>query len=169
MLATRLNIEELPDLVRLAAEIGVEEVYLQRLVLTGHGLAIPEQSLHGGVDDEMRAIVARAEAVATETGVALSASGRKPILDSLSACGTDNPRLGCWRPWRSAVVTAGRRVVPCCISSFTTPYEVLEMGHLGEQTWEEVWNGERYQAVRRGILEGSPYASCHGCAEDWSL
>jgi MoaA/NifB/PqqE/SkfB family radical SAM enzyme len=169
MMATRRNIAELPDLVRLAADIGVEEVYLQRLVLTGHGVATQEHSLHGKVDDAVRAIVARAEALAEETGVALRASGRVPILESLSRSRSDNPRLGCWRPWRSAVVTAGRRVVPCCISAFTTPYEVLEMGRLGEQSWEEVWNGERYQAVRRGILEGPPYPSCQGCSEQWSL
>jgi len=169
MMATRRTIAELPDLVRLAADIGIEEVYLQRLVLTGHGVATEEHSLHGKVDDAVRAIVAKAEAVAAETGVALRASGRVPILESLTASRADNPRLGCWRPWRSAVVTAGRRVVPCCISSFTTPYEVLEMGRLGEQTWEEVWNGERYQVVRRGILDGTPAPSCRECAERWSL
>jgi len=169
MLATRRNIAELPGLVRLAAEIGVEEVYVQRLVLTGHGLAIPEQSLHGKVDDALRALLSRADAAASETGVALRASGGASVLESLTASPSDNPRLGCWRPWRSAVVTAGRRVVPCCISSFTTPYEVLEMGRLGEQTWEEVWNGERYQAVRRGILGGSPAPSCRECGARWSL
>ena len=45
--AMRENLSELPDLVDLAAELGVAEVYTQRLVLFGEGLATSEQSAHG--------------------------------------------------------------------------------------------------------------------------
>ena len=50
----RENLHQLPDFVRLGAQIGVREVYLQRLVYFGNGSRIaddatmvPEQSLYG--------------------------------------------------------------------------------------------------------------------------
>ncbi len=169
MIATRRNVAELPDLVRLAARIGVDEVYMQRLVLTGHGVARADESLHGKVDAEIEAIIAEAEQAAAQAGIALRASGRRPLLQSLTPPTDDNPWLGCWRPWRSAVVAADGRVLPCCISSFTEPYETLSRGDLADQDWAEIWNGEPYRALRRALLDGEPLACCGGCGVDWSL
>ena len=169
MVATRLNIGELPDLVRLAAELGVDEVYTQRLVLTGHGVATRAHSLHGRDGALLQEIVARAEAVAAETGVTLRASGRQPILRSFAASEDPQPQRGCWRPWRSAVVTASQRVLPCCIASFVAPYPELELGNLRTQSWSEIWNGDPYQRLRRGLLGGTPNPECRDCGKEWSL
>ncbi len=169
MILTTETIAELPDLVRLAADIGVEEVYGQRLVLTGNGVASEQFSLHDRVDDRVRALVARAEALADQLGVTLRGSGRKPILESLTPAEDANPWLACWRPWRSAVVTASKRVLPCCISSFVSGYDDLELGDLAEEDWRTVYNGPRYRALRRGLLSGQPLPSCQGCTRDWSL
>ena len=169
MVATRDTFGELSDLVRLAAWAGADEVYTQRLVVTGHGAATSEQSLFGRVDARTRAVVAEAERVAAETGVALRASGRRPILESLTPPHTDNPWLACWRPWRGAVVTAGLKVLPCCIASFTMDYEKLSRGDLAAEHWPQVWNGEPYRTLRRGLLEGDPLPCCAGCGVRWSL
>ena len=169
MVASRTNVAELPDLVRLAAEVGVDEVYLQRLVLTGHGVARKDESLHGRVDSEVAAVIEEAHRVAAATGVALRASGRRPLLESLTSPDDGNPQLGCWRPWRSAVVAADGRVLPCCIASFTEPYETLSRGDLNQASWAEIWNGEPYRELRRALLDGEPLACCGGCGVDWSL
>ena len=169
MVGNRDNIGELPALVMLAADLGADEVYLQRLVLFGQGTATAERSLHGRVDARVRALIAEAESVATRTGVALRASGRVPLLESLEPTGGDRPQLGCWRPWRTATVTASGRVLPCCISSFLEPYDALERGDLDQQSWAEIWNGPRYRALRRGILSGEPLSCCARCGLDWSL
>jgi len=169
MVATRLNIAELPDLVQLAADLGVDEVYAQRLVLTGHGVATREHSLHGRGGAMLQDIVARAERVAAQTGVALRASGRQPILESFAMPDDPAPQRGCWRPWRSAVVTASLRVLPCCISSFVAPYEELELGNLRTQSWNEIWNSAAYQRLRSGLLGDTPNAECRGCGKEWSL
>ena len=169
MLACRSTIRELPELVRLAAGAGVDEVYLQRLVVTGRGCATEQESLFGRVDAEVVSAVVRAEAVAAELGVALRASGRQRLLSSLTPAGEANPQLACWRPWRLAVVTARLRVLPCCISSFVAPYDELAMGDLREQSWEQIWNGERYRALRAGILAGEPPSFCSRCGVRWSL
>ncbi|HJN77511.1 MAG TPA: DUF2064 domain-containing protein [Myxococcota bacterium] len=168
MVANRWNIDELPELVELAALMGVSEVYLQRLVLNGHGVAVEENSLHGRAG-EIEPVFTRARALAEELGIALRASGRRPLEESLTPEAGDRPQLGCYRPWRSAVVTASRKVLPCCISSFTAPYSELERGDLERQGWSEIWNAEPYQALRAGILSGEPLEFCAGCGVDWSL
>ena len=113
--------------------------------------------------------MARAEAVAARTGVALRASGRQPILESFAVPDDPQPQRGCWRPWRSAVVTASLRVLPCCIASFVAPYEELELGDLRAQSWAEIWNGAAYQRLRGGLLSGAPKPECRSCGKEWSL
>ncbi len=169
MLASRSTIRELPELVRRAGDIGIDEVYLQRLVITGKGVATADESLFGQVDAKVVRAVLEAEAIAAEVGVALRASGRQRLLNSLTPADESNPQLGCWRPWRTAVVTASMRVLPCCISSFVAPYDELELGDLRRQSWEEIWNGEPYRALRRGILSGQVQDFCAGCGVRWSL
>ncbi len=170
MVATRLNIHELPQLVQLAADWGIDEVYAQRLVLTGHGTARREYSVHGRDSALLHDAVAKAEAVAAQTGVALRASGRVPVLQSFAASSDPHPQRACYRPWRSAVVTATMRVLPCCIGSFTANYDDLELGNLATQTWHEIYNGERYRALRRGILQRGPLRpECRDCGHLWSL
>src|SRR5712692_6563981 len=47
----RENIRELPDLVDVAAPLGVDEVYLTRMVFFGEGLATEDQSIYNASDD----------------------------------------------------------------------------------------------------------------------
>ena len=169
MIATRANIGELPDLVILAADLCVEEVYVQRLVLTGHGIARREHSLFGRIDASARQAIAEAEVRAARTGVALRASGRRSVIESLTPSDDINPWLACWRPWRTAVVTASKKILPCCISSFTQSYAALELGDLTAESWGDLWNGTRYRAIRRGLLQGEPRPACARCTRDWSL
>src|SRR3954451_2755028 len=72
------TIIELPAFVKLAAEIGVKEVYLQRLVFFENdaiGLARPDQALYEQMTREESAYLEEATALALELGVTFSASG----------------------------------------------------------------------------------------------
>src|ERR1700727_3562028 len=71
------TIGQLPDFVRLAAEIGVKEVHLQRLVFddAGFGLARSESALFEHTRAEEDEAVGAAQAVAASMGVRLNASG----------------------------------------------------------------------------------------------
>src|SRR6201993_1004173 len=74
----RETIEELPDFVRVAAETGVKEVYLQRLVFFKEHpirLARPDQALYEQLSAEEAVYIERATATAEELGVTFSASG----------------------------------------------------------------------------------------------
>ncbi len=72
------TLHELPAFVRVAAEAGLREVYLQRLVFFEQesiGLARPDQALYESMDRTEAAILAEAEAEAARLGMTFSASG----------------------------------------------------------------------------------------------
>ena len=73
------TIDELPDFVRVAAEIGVKEVYLQRLVFFERdaiGMARPDQALFERMNrDEAQAPRRGRSARARRLGMTFSASG----------------------------------------------------------------------------------------------
>src|ERR1700735_1026144 len=74
----RENIEEWPDFVRVAAETGVKEVHLQRLVFftdNAIGKARPDQALYEQLSGAEAVHIERAAAVAKSLGVTFSASG----------------------------------------------------------------------------------------------
>ena len=47
MTGLKSNIRELPALVRIAADAGISEVYIQRLVFSGRNLAREDEALYG--------------------------------------------------------------------------------------------------------------------------
>jgi MoaA/NifB/PqqE/SkfB family radical SAM enzyme len=171
MTGMRTTVRDLPNLVRVAAANGVNEVYFQRLVHSERGLATREQALFGQAEAEERRCVAEAVSLAEALGVALRGSGElgpAEAVDRLQA--GDRPWQGCKRPWRLMYVTANGNVLPCCIAPFTgVPYKQIVLGDLARQTVTEVWQGEAYRRWRAGMLDGEPPAACAGCGVEWSL
>jgi radical SAM protein with 4Fe4S-binding SPASM domain len=162
------NVRELPALVRLAARAGIAEVYLQRLVTSGRGMATLDESLFRRQD--AHAVVAEAEEVARSLGVALRGSGDTTGLGSLAGPSAEAPWRACQRPWRLVYVTANGNVLPCCIAPFTAaPYGSYVLGNAFESSLAEIWNGERYRNWRAAMLDGEPNEACRRCGADWSL
>src|SRR5205814_344593 len=101
MTALRENMHELPDLVDLAARLGVDEVYVQRLVFWGEGLARSDHSVYGAGDvDE---IVAEAERRAAVHGLSFRGADASPPRAGLLSRSSDRePWRACSRPLRLA-------------------------------------------------------------------
>jgi len=171
------NIAEMPDLVRLAADIGVPEVYLQRMTYfedesARRGIAQAEQAIFNNSDGQEEAIIAECERLSEELGVMFRASGATTPRSSLAAAGSpdDRPWTACMRPWTTAYITANGNALPCCISPFATnDYQSLQLGNIFEQPFSQVWNNERYRTWRRKLLSDSPHKACAGCGVNWSL
>lgn len=170
----RETVEELPAFVRVAAEIGVKEVYLQRLVFFDDraiGLARPDQALFERLTREEAAYLDEAEEIARSLGIAFSASGAasEPGL-SLKKEGGDSPWSLCRRPWTLMYFTANGRALPCCIAPFSQRgYEHYTLGDATQQTLREIWNGPAYQAFRAALLSDAPPSACANCGLRWSL
>ncbi|MDZ4767573.1 MAG: radical SAM protein [Chloroflexota bacterium] len=177
MTGMKENVEELPDLLRLAAKMGVPEVYLQRMVYmheaeTAPGMLDTGHGLFDDFDMRVEALIVECEALAASLGVIFKASGATNPRASLEASKQRDhqPWKACMRPWTTAYITANGNALPCCIAPFaTTDYDSLKLGNLFERPFEDVWNGERYQAWREQLLSDQPHEACAGCGVHWSL
>ncbi len=166
------TVQQLPDFVRLASDIGVREVHLQRLVFdeAGYGMARPETSLFERTQAEERAAIAAAEALGRELGVTLNASGATEPGLSLKRQEQEKPWSTCRRPWSLMYFTAHGRALPCCIAPFSARgYDSYTLGDATQQTLREIWNGPAYQAFRASLLSDAPPKPCQNCGLRWSL
>jgi radical SAM protein with 4Fe4S-binding SPASM domain len=165
------NVSELPALVRLAHEIGVREVYLQRLVYSERGLAVTGEALFGQATEPELIAVREAERLARELGVDLKGSGEVSPAAMVAGNSLEHEAYrACRRPWSLMYVTANGNVLPCCIAPFTgAHYDGILLGNIFQETAEEIWNGQRYQEWRLRMLSGDPPEACKGCGAGWSL
>src|SRR2546422_3733451 len=81
--ASRANLDELSAFVQLAADLGVDEVYVQRLVFNGLGLATAENALHGRLHRQEHGLLDQAAGLAHALGPAPPASGVTPAVGRL--------------------------------------------------------------------------------------
>jgi len=166
------TIAELPAFVRLAGDIGVREVYLQRLVYfpEGQGLARVESALFEHLDGAESRLIREAEQLARSLGIAFNASGATEPGTSLTRQQDSQPWSLCRRPWTLMYVTANGRALPCCIAPFSMRgYDSFTLGDATQQGLREIWNGPRYREFRRALLSDAPPPACARCGLRWSL
>jgi radical SAM protein with 4Fe4S-binding SPASM domain len=168
------TLADLPAFVKLAAEIGVKEVYLQRLVFFEHdpiGHARPDQALYERMTREDAVRLDDATALAHSYGITFSASGAatEPGL-SLARADDGSPWSLCRRPWTVMYITANGRALPCCIAPFSQRgYENYTLGNATQQSLREIWNGPAYRSFRDALLSAAPPTACANCGLRWSL
>lgn len=174
MVGTQENVRDLPEMILLASRLGIDEVYLQRLVYPldgpGHGLAGREAAIADS-SEEINGIIARGMSLSRHLGVRFVASGLSAPGESLQLKSRDEaPWRQCRRPWEVAYITAWGNVLPCCISPFSLlDYDSLVLGNVFEQGLERIWKGERFREFREKHQSTDPPGCCAGCGMQWSL
>jgi MoaA/NifB/PqqE/SkfB family radical SAM enzyme len=168
------TVAELPAFVELAAQTGVREVYLQRLVFFDDdaiGLARPDQALYEQMTREEGAHLEAATELARAHGIAFAASGgASEPGTSLKRHDQGSPWTLCRRPWTVMYFTANGRALPCCIAPFSQRgYENYTLGDATQESLREIWNGAAYRSFRDALLSDKPPASCANCGLRWSL
>ena len=167
------TIAQLPDFVRIAHEVGVAEVYLQRLVFcaeTPFGLAQPDQALFARLTGEEAQHLAAAEAEAARLGISFNASGATEPGESLERKDETSPWSLCRRPWTVMYITANGRALPCCIAPFSQQgYGNYTLGDATQQSLREIWNSPAYREFRSALQSEAPPKCCAGCGLRWSL
>jgi radical SAM protein with 4Fe4S-binding SPASM domain len=173
-LGTRENISELPDFIKLAAAIGIEEAYLQRLVYfqddKGYGLAKNSMTLQDS-KDEFSALIEQSQDVAARLGIQFTASGlSQPSASVQGQAAAGLPWTRCIRPSTLMYITANGNVLPCCISPFSTvAYASIILGNVFKDSLVEIWSGSRYRHFRKQHQTETPPKCCQGCGVYWSL
>jgi len=68
----------------------------------------------------------------------------------------------CWKMWHSCVITWDGKVLPCCFDKDAQ----YSMGNLQEQSFEEIWYGDKYQQFRRTLFTNRKEIEiCKNCTE----
>jgi radical SAM protein with 4Fe4S-binding SPASM domain len=167
--AMRRNVAELPELVRLLAQVGVDQLWVQNL---SHSFSdadpsgqyreirdyAADQALWTGDDQALAASAfAAARSAAARDGLQL----RLPRLNPVPApVVRDGP--GCTWPWDGAYVTSQGVVQPCCM---VMGDDRVALGRLDEQSFPEIWHGPAYVQFRRRLIgDAEPPEVCRGCA-----
>jgi len=166
------TVKQLSAFVKLAHQIGVPEVYLQRLVYfpDDQGLARQQSSLFEHLTAEEDRLIREAEELAASLGVGFNASGATEPGTSLKKKDATQPWSLCRRAWTLMYFTAHGRALPCCIAPFSLRgYDHFTLGNATQQTLAEIWNGARYQEFRRALQTDQPPPSCANCGLRWSL
>jgi radical SAM protein with 4Fe4S-binding SPASM domain len=162
----RRNLEELVDIVALAAAHGVSEVFVQHLchdftedTLPGHYAPmrafIDTETLEHEDVSRVDAAFAAARAAAERAGVRL----RLPRIGGGAV--PNRNQLPCNWPWNGIYLSYKGDAMPCCMVS--TPDRV-QFGNMAEAGVETIWRNDSYQAFRAALKSDNPPAICHGCA-----
>ena len=169
----RETVGQLEAFVRLAHEMDVPEVYLQRLVFfedNANGLARSESALFEQTSAAEEDLIRRAEELARSLGVAFNASGATEPGTSIKQRREDQPWSLCRRPWTLMYFTATGRALPCCIAPFSMHgYDSFTLGNAAQASLRDIWNGELYTDFRENLRGPHPPRACANCGLRWSL
>jgi MoaA/NifB/PqqE/SkfB family radical SAM enzyme len=171
--AMRENLPELPQLVDIALETGVREIYVQRFIYFGEGLAQEDQAIFRHAREEEVAIIAETERRCREHGLAFRATGATTPDNYIGKTAEEierHPWSACHRPRTLAYITSQGNVFSCCFAPFHPgPAQTRVLGNVFEQPFAEIWNGPRYRAFRAAFDSDAPWDQCAGCGTKWSL
>jgi radical SAM protein with 4Fe4S-binding SPASM domain len=165
----RSTVQELPLLVRLAAEHGVTEILCQHL-LQYEGFDLDGEAAHWDDRPATHQAITDAVRLAAEHGVEFvhlpAVHRREPSRFRLWFRDLDPPprdRPLCEQPWSVMRVAPNGAIHPCD-GWFTEGI----MGNWATQSWEEIWNGPAYRRLRRAHWRGAaPLECCRNCS-DWA-
>ena len=171
------NWRQMPELVDFVADLGGRTLALQELLPNSTGYE--ELKIEGRVSEEefgamVAAVRERAQARGVdltlqlhpphggEQGVPLEYRPTKAPLTTvrevhMESLAKMSPGF-CSMAMNYVKITPDGKVYPCCRGP-----EELEMGNVLEESFEDIWNGERYQEFRRQMFQGEYPEVCASC------
>ena len=136
-MAVRPNEHEIPGVYELAEKLGVDEVKIKTAQIYDYKFGNP---LIPTIDKYNR--------------YHKNSDGTFSLKSKIDG--------NCWKMWHASVITWDGNIVPCCFDKDAAH----EMGKLKDQSFKEVWSGERYHSFRELILDGRENIDiCSNCSE----
>ena len=136
-LVVRPNEHQIPEIYKLAEEIGIDEVRLKTAQIYDYAQGnplIPKQDQYSRYRKQ--------------------ADGSYRIKNQLLN--------HCWKLWHACVITWDGMVVPCCFDKDAK----YRMGNLQEQSLREVWQQQPYREFRQQLMKGRDKIDiCTNCTE----
>lgn len=157
------NYKEVPGVIELAHNIGIDAVNFQILEITG--LENRREELIGDMSyDNLKEKLKEGERLAVKLGMLTNLKlilRKLPELWQKYSARKGHPKQ-CRLPWFSTYVDIDGNLRPCC--SFGLTFTEANMGNVLKDGIEGSWNSERYRKFRASIRDGSvPYVICRTC------
>lgn len=154
MVLTRLNVHEIEGFVETAARVGADELFFQNYVAPHFArditlspdekraaagtLARIEKKIAGyGMKSNLESVISR---YTSENGGGEAKTFMGYVVDDRF-----HEKYPCYTGWTYAMALADGSVMPCC-------YCGAPMGNLYENSFKEIWLGERYNAFRAASI-----------------
>lgn len=156
----RDNLGEVPDIVRIAAGLGIQETIIGTgLVELDSPDAILDPNTPKPTRGQIAAMIDRAQRIGKEDGVMVR------VAVPETARGKE---CNCIKPWTTCYITKDGWFFPCCeVTQRRIPRDQLvkhALGNVITGRLADFWNGEGYQKLRRGISDPRErWDLCTGC------
>lgn len=178
--ATTSNIRELPDFVDLAADLDVDSILVQDVMILNREtekLSLMNQpdiaSKMFKIAEEQARIrkimisflsfeIHHEDYIPSHTEKAYFCDDSPQVVSDKS----DNApspyfvETDCFDPWERLMIRADGEVYPCC------RYQDLpgtELGNVHEQSFQDIWNGKAYRFLRKKVNTDNPPLGCELC------
>ncbi len=168
MVIMRMNLEELPELVRQAHDWGMEGLFVQHLSHDFSESTLPEQykPMRDFVNentllDEDLERVNKYFGAARQVAEELDFNLRLPHPRmKIHAPYTPGPERCNW-PWSGAYISYQGYAMPCCMVA--TP-DRANFGNMAQEGVEVVWNNAEYNTFRQALDSDTPPEICAACS-----
>jgi len=164
----RATVEQLPDTIRLAAELGVASVAVNGLEPYSEDVVDEPVWTDPDMASYLPGILARAERVADETGVTVRLPWMTPLMPAV-----------CPQVHRPMVLADGA-VVPCSVLAYERPSLLriteggdvvrhddltprVSFGSVKERDLKEIWTSAEYRSFRHRVTSGAFPRACNTC------
>jgi len=151
----RSNIEEFPDFVDLAADLGMDEAKMVHMIAYGQAM-VPEILFDH--QERTNAILDEAERRAEARGIKLTIPDRFDLSGAAALAPETVQHKRCPRPWEEIFVQSDGKVRLCMLSKDI-------MGDLNAENVEDIWNNEKFQKVRATINTPQAMSTCAKCPQ----
>jgi len=161
MVAMKSNIDDVPRLVDLCAEVGGKGVHVEPLYSQEGSPELDEHYARENLGlvgaDRAAAAFEAAATRAKEHGVRFGSrfTGVRKF-DYVDLAREQRATWTCSEPWASIWVTSAGDVRTCCLND-------KSFGNLNEQTFAEIWNGDAYRRFREQHARREHADGCANC------
>jgi MoaA/NifB/PqqE/SkfB family radical SAM enzyme len=152
-IVNKYNLEEMPQFLDLVESIAQGERTSVLFTILLHKYKEVED-IFTEVPDEMKKIV---EQRARGKAIDISWSIDIPV---------DKPPLNCCIEWTMPFIFVTGHVIPCCAGNEANGRDFQKqtaLGNVYEQSFKDIWRGQKYSALRRMLLERKLPLACAKC------
>lgn len=165
------NLDQLPAITRLAADVNAHELHFVHLNPTNYAnrspdkLCVESQHLDTCVRSDVLKVFAEVIQIAADRNLKIRLPEPFPELTDDSSLRTSPaaeaapPALLCDRPLKWVQVGMSGEIYPCCQMS-----QRVSMGNLEQKSFADIWTDQGYRSLLTGLTPGNqPLSVCMEC------